>query len=131
MDLIKVDYIGLKYVACKKLITLLGFYSRIHCSLGYFCCRPLVHLYYQLIVGNTTINYVGLSTLIVLYCFVHHSYIFYNKCDNTPTAHSATMEISKFFIFGKMCACLSVLGNIGKYNPLSIVDMIICPLGYF
>ena len=30
-----------------------------------------------------------------------------------------------------MCACLAVLGRIGKSNSLSIVDMIICPLGYF
>ena len=41
------------------------------------------------------------------------------------------METSECFIFGKMCACLAVLGNIGKSNSPSILDLIICPLGYF
>ena len=48
-----------------------------------------------------------------------------------PSSNSALMETSECFIFEKMCACLAVLGNIGEYNSPSIVDMIICPLGYF
>ena len=39
------------------------------------------------------------------------------------------METSECFIFEKICACLAVLGNIGKSNPPYIVDLIICPLG--
>ena len=48
-----------------------------------------------------------------------------------PTSHSATMETSECFIFGRICAYIAVLGNIGKYNSPSIVNMIICPLGNF
>ena len=35
------------------------------------------------------------------------------------------------FMFGNICACITILGNIDKYNPPSIVDLIICKLGYF
>ena len=48
-----------------------------------------------------------------------------------PAPHSAPMETSECFIFGKICACLDVRGNIGKYNSPSIVDIVICPLGHF
>ena len=41
------------------------------------------------------------------------------------------METSECFIFGKICACLDVIGNIVKYNSPYIVDLIICPLGHF
>ena len=41
------------------------------------------------------------------------------------------METSECFIFGKIRECISVLGNIGKYNSTYIVDLIICPLGKF
>ena len=34
-------------------------------------------------------------------------------------------------MFGNICACLAVLVNMGKYNSLSIVDIIICPLVHF
>ena len=48
-----------------------------------------------------------------------------------PASHSAPMETSECFIFGQICACLDVLFNIGKYNPDSIDDMMIFPLGIF
>ena len=32
-------------------------------------------------------------------------------------------------MFGHICACLDVLGNIGKSNSLSVLDLIICTLG--
>ena len=41
------------------------------------------------------------------------------------------METSEFFMFGNICACLVVFVNIGEYNPPSIVDMVIYPLGNF
>ena len=41
------------------------------------------------------------------------------------------METSGCFIFGNICACIDVLGKIDKYKPLSIVDLIVCPLGHF
>ena len=41
------------------------------------------------------------------------------------------METSKCFMFRKLCACLYAFRNIGKSNPISIVDQIICPLGHF
>ena len=47
----------------KNLLTLIGFIYHKHFSLGYFSCHTLVHLHYQLIVGNTTIYSGGLSTL--------------------------------------------------------------------
>ena len=34
-------------------------------------------------------------------------------------------------MFGNICVCLAVLVNMGKYNSLSIVDIIICPLVQF
>ena len=34
-------------------------------------------------------------------------------------------------MFGNICACIAVLGNIGKYNHPSIVDLIIRPLVIF
>ena len=34
-------------------------------------------------------------------------------------------------MFRKLCACLYAFRNIGKSNPISIVDQIICPLGHF
>ena len=39
------------------------------------------------------------------------------------------MKTSEFFMFGKICACLDIFGNIGKSNSPSIVDLIIFPLG--
>ena len=48
-----------------------------------------------------------------------------------PKSHSDTMDTSECFIFGKICYCRLVLGNMGKYNPPSIMNMIICPLGIF
>ena len=68
----------------KNLLTLLGFSYRKHCLLGYFCCCPLVRIYSQLIVVDTTIYSGGLPNLVVLYLFLHHSDIFYPKCENTP-----------------------------------------------
>ena len=41
------------------------------------------------------------------------------------------METSEYFIFGNIYACIYVLGNRGKYNPPSIIDLIICSLGNF
>ena len=41
------------------------------------------------------------------------------------------METSECFMFGNLCACIAVLGNIGKYNHPSIVDLIIRPLVSF
>ena len=48
-----------------------------------------------------------------------------------PASHSSPMETSACLVFGKICACISVLGSIGKYDSPSMVDMIICPLGHF
>ena len=48
-----------------------------------------------------------------------------------PESHSDPMETSECFMFGKICESIAVFGNIGKYNPPSIVDLIICPLGHF
>ena len=51
------------------------------------------------------------------------------------TIHSASnsdpMKTSECFIFGNICVCFSVLGNIDKYIPPYIVDFIICPLVHF
>ena len=44
-------------------------------------------------------------------------------------SHSAKMETGECLIFWKTCACLAVLGSIGKYNSPSIVDLIIFTLG--
>ena len=46
-------------------------------------------------------------------------------------AHSYSMDTSECFMFGKICAYLFVFGNIGKPNPLSIVDLIISSIGCF
>ena len=48
-----------------------------------------------------------------------------------PVSHSVPIEISYCFIFGKICACLYVLGNISKSNSHSILGLIICPLVNF
>ena len=48
-----------------------------------------------------------------------------------PASHSSPMETSACLVFGKICACISVLGSIDKYDSPSMVDMIICPLGHF
>ena len=53
----------------KILLTIFGFSYRKYCSLDYFCCYPLVHLHFQLILGNTKIYYGGFSNLVVLYMF--------------------------------------------------------------
>ena len=45
-------------------------------------------------------------------------------------SHSALMDNSECFMFGNICSCLVVLGNIGKYKPPSIVDIIIFLLGH-
>ena len=46
-----------------------------------------------------------------------------------PASHSAPMKTIEGYMFEEISACLVVLGNIGKYNPYSILDMIIYPLG--
>ena len=48
-----------------------------------------------------------------------------------PESNSDPMENSGCFIFVKMCDCLVLLGNTGKFNYPSIVDLSICPLGHF
>ena len=41
------------------------------------------------------------------------------------------METSECFMLGKICAPIAIFGNIVKSNRPSILDLIICPLGYF
>ena len=65
--LIKVDFTGLKHVACKKLANSAWVYFRKHCSLGNFCCHSLAHLHSRLIVVNTIVYYVVFSTLVRLF----------------------------------------------------------------
>ena len=48
-----------------------------------------------------------------------------------PVPHSSTMETSECFMFVKLCTFIYVFGNIGKYNPPSIVDLVISSLGNF
>ena len=48
-----------------------------------------------------------------------------------PASHIVPMEINECFMFGNICACLHVLGNIGKFNSHSILDIIIGPLEHF
>ena len=48
-----------------------------------------------------------------------------------PASHSDIMETSECFMFGNICACITVIGNIGKYNHPSILDLIVRPLGNF
>ena len=45
--------------------------------------------------------------------------------------YSALIETSECFMFGNICACITVIGNIGKYNHPYILDLIIRPLGNF
>ena len=48
-----------------------------------------------------------------------------------PASRNDPMETIKYYMFGKICACIAIFANIGKYNSPSIVDLIICPLGQF
>ena len=48
-----------------------------------------------------------------------------------PASHNAPMETSQCFMLGEICPCLPIVGNIGKYNSLSIAYLIIWPLGNF
>ena len=45
--------------------------------------------------------------------------------------HSAQMETSEYFMFGKICYCIAVFGNIGESNLLYMVDLIIFLFGHF
>ena len=45
-----------------------------------------------------------------------------------PASYNYAMETSEFIMFGKICTCLAVFGNIGKHNSNYIVDTIIYPL---
>ena len=55
------------------------------------------------------------------------TYLILNMTIHTAS-HSAPMETSDYLTFGKICACLAVLGSIGKSNSPPIVDLITCPL---
>ena len=66
----------------------------------------------------------------MLFFYINVKYFILNVTIH-PASHSAPMETSECLIFGKICACIAVLGSMGKYNSPSIVDLIICPLGNF
>ena len=110
----------------KKLLTLFGFSFHKHCSLSYFCCHPLANLHSRLVERNTTVYYGGLPTLIVLCCICRR------QCMTVQTSsHSDPMESSEYFMFGEICSCLGVFGDIDKPDLTFILDLIICPLGNF
>ena len=46
-------------------------------------------------------------------------------------SHSAPMDTSQLFMFGNICACFYVSGNISKYNPPSLVDITTCLFRHF
>ena len=116
----------------KNLLALLVFPSFKHSSLSYFCSPQLVHLHFKLLVGNTTICSGGFSTLIGLCCCFYNTvtYFIINVTIH-PASRSAPMETIECLIFRKICACIAVLGSIGKYNSSSVVDLIIFPLVNF
>ena len=66
--------------------------------------------------------------MIMLFLYITMTSFFINVTIH-PASHSSTMETSERLIFGKICACLALIVSIGKSNPPSIVDLIVCPLG--
>ena len=81
------------------------------------------------IASGTTI-YSGIFSIVIgLYLFyITVTYLIVNVTIH-PALHSDPMDTGDFFIFGEIYGCLSLLGNLVKYNPPSIVDLIICQLG--
>ena len=73
----------------------------------------------------------GFYTLVRLCFFTITMIYFIINVNIHPATHSALMETSEYFIFDEICACIDLLGNISKYNSLSIVDLIICPSRHF
>ena len=64
-SLVKIYLSGMKHVVCKKHSKSACYVLQKHCSQGDFHRHLLDHLHYQMIVGNTTIYYSDISTLIL------------------------------------------------------------------